>query len=113
MGCLLKTVPVSTKGANSGVDSHQIMAAGLAATGAAFVTSRFGVAGTLLGAALTAMTSTGGARRPAGALRAAGAAGGASRAGGAGGRRGGAVAAVIIAGGSAVLKAYIENAAGR
>jgi hypothetical protein len=65
---------VSTKGANSGVDSHQIMAAGLAATGAAFVTSRFGVAGTLLGAALTAM---------------------------------------IITGGSAVLKAYIENAAGR
>jgi len=50
------------------------MAAGLAATGAAFVTSRFGVAGTLLGAALTAM---------------------------------------IITGGSAVLKAYIENAAGR
>ena len=56
------------------MDSHQIMAAGLAATGAAFVTSRFGVAGTLLGAALTAM---------------------------------------IITGGSAVLKAYIENAAGR
>ncbi len=65
---------MSTKGANTGVDSHQIMAAGLAATGAAFVTSRFGVAGTLLGAALTAM---------------------------------------IITGGSAVLKAYIENAAGR
>lgn len=50
------------------------MAAGLAATGAAFVTSRFGVAGTLLGAALTAM---------------------------------------IITGGSAVLKAYIANAAGK
>ena len=65
---------MSTKGANTGVDSHQIMAAGLAATGAAFVTSRFGVAGTLLGAALTAM---------------------------------------IITGGSAVLKAYIENTAGR
>ena len=65
---------MSTKGANTGVDSHQIMAAGLAATGAAFVTSRFGVAGTLLGAALTAM---------------------------------------IITGGSAVLKAYIEHAAGR
>ncbi len=65
---------MSTKGTNTGVDSHQIMAAGLAATGAAFVTSRFGVAGTLLGAALTAM---------------------------------------IITGGSAVLKAYIENAAGR
>ena len=50
------------------------MAAGLASTAAALVTSRFGVAGTLLGAALTAM---------------------------------------IITGGSAVLKAYIENAAGR
>ena len=50
------------------------MAAGLAATGAAFVTSRFGVAGTLLGAAVTAM---------------------------------------IITGGSAILKAYIEHAAGR
>lgn len=50
------------------------MAAGLAATCAAFVTSRFGVAGTLLGAGITAM---------------------------------------IITGGSAVLKAYIENAAGR
>ncbi len=50
------------------------MAAGLASTCAAFVTSRFGVAGTLLGAALTAM---------------------------------------IITGGSAILKAYIENAAGR
>jgi len=50
------------------------MAAGLASTAAALVTSRFGVAGTLLGAALTAM---------------------------------------IITGGSAVLKAYIENAASR
>jgi len=50
------------------------MAAGLASTGAALVTSRFGVAGTLLGAALTAM---------------------------------------IITGGSAVLRAYIENAADR
>lgn len=65
---------MSTRSANPGVDNYQIMAAGLAATGAAFVTSRFGVAGTLLGAALTAM---------------------------------------IITGGSAVLKAYIENAAGR
>jgi len=36
------------------------MSAGLAAMGAAFVTSRFGVAGTLLGAALTAMIITGG-----------------------------------------------------
>ncbi len=50
------------------------MAAGLASTGAAFVTSRFGVAGTLLGAALTAM---------------------------------------IITGGSAILRAYIENASSR
>lgn len=56
------------------MDTHQIVAAGLAATCAAFVTSRFGVAGTLLGAGITAM---------------------------------------IITGGSAVLKAYIENAAGR
>src|SRR5215213_7968185 len=37
------------------------MSAGLAATGASFVTSKFGVAGTLLGAALTAMIITGGA----------------------------------------------------
>ena len=36
------------------------MSAGLAATGASLVTSRFGVAGTLLGAALTAMIITGG-----------------------------------------------------
>jgi len=36
------------------------MSAGLAATGASFVTSLFGVAGTLLGAALTAMIITGG-----------------------------------------------------
>jgi hypothetical protein len=36
------------------------MAAGLAATAASLVTSRFGVAGTLLGAALTAMIITGG-----------------------------------------------------
>src|SRR3712207_5258713 len=36
------------------------MAAGFAAAAAAFVTSRFGVAGTLLGAALTAMIITGG-----------------------------------------------------
>jgi hypothetical protein len=74
VGWLLNSFPVSTRGANPGIDTHQIVAAGLAATGAAFVTSRFGVAGTLLGAALTAM---------------------------------------IITGGSAVLKAYIENAAGR
>jgi hypothetical protein len=36
------------------------MAAGFAATAASFVTSRFGVAGTLLGAGLTAMIITGG-----------------------------------------------------
>ena len=36
------------------------MSAGLAATGASLVTSKFGVAGTLLGAALTAMLVTGG-----------------------------------------------------
>jgi hypothetical protein len=65
---------VSTKNVNSDVDTYQIVAAGLAATGAAFVTSRFGAAGTLLGAAVTAM---------------------------------------IITGGSAILKAYIENAAVR
>jgi uncharacterized membrane protein YgcG len=65
---------VSTKNVNSDVNTYQIVAAGLAATGAAFVTSRFGAAGTLLGAAVTAM---------------------------------------IITGGSAILKAYIENAAVR
>jgi hypothetical protein len=36
------------------------MSAGLAATGASFVSSKFGVAGTLLGAAITAMLVTGG-----------------------------------------------------
>ena len=65
---------MSTQSANPRVDTHQIVAAGLASTGAALVTSRFGVAGTLLGAALTAM---------------------------------------IITGGSAVLRAYVENAADR
>ena len=50
------------------------MAAGLAAAAAAMVTSKFGVAGTLLGAALTAM---------------------------------------IITGGSAILKAYLETVTGR
>ncbi|AHY47075.1 Hypothetical Protein RradSPS_1792 [Rubrobacter radiotolerans] len=38
----------------------QVMAAGLASVGAAFVTSRFGVAGTLVGAGLTTMLITGG-----------------------------------------------------
>jgi hypothetical protein len=42
------------------VNGTQVMAAGFAAAVAAFVTSRFGVAGTLLGAALTAMIITGG-----------------------------------------------------
>ena len=37
------------------------MAAGFAAATASFVTSRFGVTGTLLGAAVTAMIITGGA----------------------------------------------------
>jgi hypothetical protein len=39
----------------------QVFAAGLASTTAAFVTSKFGVAGTILGAALTTMIITGGA----------------------------------------------------
>jgi hypothetical protein len=42
------------------VSPNQVVAAGFAATAASFVTSRFGVAGTLLGAALTAMIITGG-----------------------------------------------------
>ena len=42
------------------ISGSQVMAAGFAAAAAAFVTSRFGVAGTLLGAALTAMIITGG-----------------------------------------------------
>ena len=55
------------------VSPHQVVAAGAASATAAGVTSTFGVAGTLIGAALTAM---------------------------------------IITGGSAVLKAYLENATG-
>jgi hypothetical protein len=43
------------------VSGSQVFAAGLASTGAAFVTSKFGVAGTILGAALTTMIITGGA----------------------------------------------------
>jgi hypothetical protein len=42
------------------VSPNQVVSAGLAATLASLVTSRFGVAGTLLGAALTAMIITGG-----------------------------------------------------
>jgi hypothetical protein len=55
------------------VSAAQVVAAGLAATAAALLTSKFGVAGTLLGAALTAM---------------------------------------IITGGSAILKSYLENLPG-
>jgi hypothetical protein len=51
---------VSTKSADPIVSPNQVVAAGFAATAASFVTSRFGVAGTLLGAALTAMIITGG-----------------------------------------------------
>jgi hypothetical protein len=56
------------------VSGSQVMAAGAAAAAAALVTSKFGVAGTLLGAALTAM---------------------------------------IITGGSAILKTYLESVTGR
>jgi hypothetical protein len=55
------------------ITGSQVIAAGFAAATAAFVTARFGVAGTLLGAALTAM---------------------------------------IITGGSAILKAYLESVTG-
>src|SRR5918998_3222189 len=51
---------VSTRSAEPVLNTYQVMSAGMAAMGAAFVTSRFGVAGTLLGAALTAMIITGG-----------------------------------------------------
>ena len=43
------------------ISGSQVFAAGLASTTAAFVTSKFGVAGTILGAALTTMIITGGA----------------------------------------------------
>ncbi|MGI8650690.1 MAG: hypothetical protein ACR2KW_09980 [Rubrobacter sp.] len=49
---------VDAKG--SGLSFSQMLAAGLASTGAAVVTSRFGVAGTIIGAALTTMIITGG-----------------------------------------------------
>jgi hypothetical protein len=42
------------------LSGYQVLSAGFAAAMATFVTSRFGVAGTLLGAALTAMIITGG-----------------------------------------------------
>jgi hypothetical protein len=51
---------VSARSADPIISPNQVMSAGLAATAASFVTSRFGVAGTLLGAALTAMIITGG-----------------------------------------------------
>ena len=43
------------------ISGSGVLAAGLASAGAATITSRFGVAGTLLGAALTTMIITGGA----------------------------------------------------
>ena len=55
------------------ISGSQVMAAGFASAGAAVITSKFGVAGTLLGAALTTM---------------------------------------IITGGSAILKAYLESVTG-
>lgn len=42
------------------VSGSQVASAGLASAGAAFLTSRFGVAGTLIGAAVTTMIITGG-----------------------------------------------------
>ena len=60
MDRLIDSSPVSAKSADPIVSPHQVMSAGLAASAASFVTSRFGVAGTLLGAALTAMIITGG-----------------------------------------------------
>lgn len=53
-------MPVSNKSAEPVLNTYQVMSAGLAGAAAAFVTSRFGVAGTLLGAALTTMIITGG-----------------------------------------------------
>ena len=60
MDRLIDSYPVSARSADPIVSPPQVMSAGLAATGASLVTSRFGVAGTLLGAALTAMIITGG-----------------------------------------------------
>ncbi|HJQ30244.1 MAG TPA: hypothetical protein VJ827_12970 [Rubrobacter sp.] len=50
---------MSAKSSDPIVNPHQVTAAGLASAGAALITSRFGVGGTLLGAALTAMIITG------------------------------------------------------
>ncbi|WP_162924616.1 hypothetical protein [Rubrobacter indicoceani] len=49
---------VEAKG--SGISVSQMLAAGMASVGAALFTSRFGVAGTLIGAGLTTMIITGG-----------------------------------------------------
>ena len=51
---------MSANSGNAVINTPQIMSAGIAATGASLVTSKFGVAGTLLGAAITAMLVTGG-----------------------------------------------------
>lgn len=59
MDRLIGSTLVSAKSSDPIVNPHQVTAAGLASAGAALVTSRFGVAGTLLGAALTAMIITG------------------------------------------------------
>ena len=50
----------SDQNAGAVVSPSQVVSAGLASAAAALVTSRFGVAGTLLGAAITAMIITGG-----------------------------------------------------
>src|SRR5919112_1207984 len=60
MDRLIDSYPVSARSADPIVSPPQVMSAGLAATAASLVTSRFGVAGTLIGAALTAMIITGG-----------------------------------------------------
>src|SRR5919107_2934979 len=60
MDRLIDSYPVSARSADPIVSPPQVMSAGLAATGASFVSSKFGVAGTLLGAAITAMLVTGG-----------------------------------------------------
>jgi hypothetical protein len=65
---------MSSQSGGSIVSASTVTAAGLASAGAATVTSSFGVAGTILGAALTTM---------------------------------------IITGGSAILKAYLESATGK
>jgi hypothetical protein len=56
----VRTVSIEAKQRAPVASGSQVLAAGFAAATAAFVTSRFGVAGTLLGAGLTAMIITGG-----------------------------------------------------